>query len=270
MAKDKAAVRRVRARDDEALDFFDVPATVLCALCGKPDCMGCAPGDESGSGVVAIVPWERPGAGVWSRLWSTANATTLGAESFFAALPDGELRAAVRFALLAETLAILSMMAVLLPLAILALPNLMLEVIANPSMRVSALRWMAMSVPLLATWMVIAHTTHGAILNVGARRQGARSQQRRAVRFGLYACGWDLMAGPLGAAVTFASKGRAAMLEVLALSMTVPGKASLALLRGVYGLGGDAAAKARRHGTIAAGVLTVASGLIVVALVFVL
>jgi hypothetical protein len=268
MAKEQAAVRRARARDEESLDsLFDVPATVLCAFCGQPDCAGCSPADEDGSGVVTIVPWERPGGGVWSRLWSTASATTLGADAFFASLPDGELRPAVRFALLAETLAIVSMMTILAPLALLALPNLALAVIVDPEARALALRWTAAGVPLLALWMVAAHTTHGAILDVGARRQGARPQRRRAFRFGLYACGWDLMAGPLGAVVTLFAHGRGAVGKLLSLSMTVPGRASTALLRGVYGLSPDAAARAKRLGTIGAIVLTLLSGAVVVAVV---
>src|SRR5262249_4156726 len=153
---------------------------------------------ETESGVVAIVPWERSG-GLWTRLWATANATTQGAEAFFAVLPDGEVPPAMRFAVLAELLAVLSMAMLLVPLAALGLPNLALDVLQNPSRRGSALRWSPLGVPGLALWMATAHVTHGAALDVGARRQGARPQRRRAVRFGLYACGWDLMSGPLGA-----------------------------------------------------------------------
>jgi len=270
MAKKPAAVRRVRERDEESIELFDVPATVLCALCGQPDCAGCSPADEDGSGVVTIVPWERPVGGVWTRLWSTASATTLGADAFFASLPDGELQPAVSFALLAETLAIVSMMTVLVPLALLALPSIALEVIANPAMRASVLRWTALGVPMLSMWMVAAHATHGAILDVGARRQGARPQRRRAFRFGLYACGWDLMAGPLGALVTLVSSGREAMMKLVSLSMTVPGRASTALLRGVYGLPAEATSRARRFGTAAAIVITLASGVVFVAIFLVL
>ena len=83
MAKRSASVRRELARDDEV---FDVPAAVLCACCGQPDCAGCSAASDEGSGVVAIIPWERTIDGVWSRLWATSKATTLGAETFFAAI----------------------------------------------------------------------------------------------------------------------------------------------------------------------------------------
>jgi hypothetical protein len=257
MAQKSASVRRELGRDDET---FDVPAAVLCAFCGQPDCAGCA-AEEEGSGVVAIVPWERPAGGVLSRLWATSKATTLGAEAFFAALPDGELPPAMRFAVLAEMLAIVAMIAALLPFAMLALPNLALEIAQNPGTRMHALHWFAAGVPALTAWMVLAHAMHGAALDLGARKQGARPQRRRALRFGLYACGWDLMAGPIGAAVTLVTSGHEGLRQLLGASMRVPGKASVALLQGVYALRPEGIARARRAGGIAAVALTVASGL---------
>ncbi|AUX40807.1 hypothetical protein SOCE26_022080 [Sorangium cellulosum] len=267
MAKRSASVRRELARDDEA---FDVPAAVLCACCGQPDCPGCSAACDEGSGVVAIIPWERPIGGVWSRLWATSKATTLGAETFFAAMPDGALPAAMRFALLAETLAILSMIAALLPLVALALPSLTLELARNPAARESALQWLALGVPALTVWMVLAHAVHGAALDLGARRQGARPERRRALRFGLYACGWDLMAGPLGALVMILASGRKGVDQLLSVSLRVPGKASIALLQGVYALRPEAADRARRAGSVAALALTITSGFAAIALIIAL
>lgn len=263
MAKRSAGVRRELARDDET---FDVPAAVLCACCGQPDCAGCSAASDEGSGVVAIVPWERPIGGIWSRLWATSRATTLGAETFFATIPDGALPAAMRFALLAETLAILSMIAALLPLVALALPSVTLELARNPAARASALQWLAIGVPAVTVWMVLAHTLHGAALDLGARRQGAQPERRRALRFGLYACGWDLMAGPLGALAMLITGGTKGAEQVLSASLRVPGKASMALLLGVYALHPDAAERARRAGSIAALGLTIASGFAAIAL----
>jgi hypothetical protein len=250
MAKTPVSAQRARARMESAdTDAFDVPAAVLCAICGQADCTGCTPADEQASGVMAIVPWERPGGTAWSRLWTTAMATTQGAEAFFAALPDGAIPPAVRFAIVAEVLAVGSMVTVLLPVAALALPQLALQVIGDPTMRVRALAWFAVGVPTLAAWMVVAHATHGAALDVGARGQGARPQRRRALRFGLYACGWDLMTGPLGAIWLLVARGKKAAGELVGLTMRVPGKASHALLSGVYGLPDDLAARAQKTGT---------------------
>ncbi|MFT3770085.1 MAG: hypothetical protein QM820_32045 [Minicystis sp.] len=264
MAKDQAGARRrlPRGEDDPLDSFFDVPAAVLCATCGQADCPGCTAATDQESGVIAIVPWERSGA-TWTRLWATATATTRGAEAFFAVLPDGEIPSAMRFAVLAELLAVASMALLLIPLLAVALPGLALAVIADPALRWHAARWIVLGVPAIALWMVAAHVTHGAALDAGARRLGARPQRRRAVRFGLYACGWDLMSGPLGAVVTLASQGLRATLELGELAVRAPGRSSRALLQGVYQLSPANLPRARRAGTIAALLIAIASGLVI-------
>jgi len=262
MSEDAVGARR-RIRDDDPVDsFFEVPAAVLCATCGHADCPGCTAATDTASGVVAIVPWERSGA-VWRRLWSTAEASTLGAEAFFAVLPDGEIPPAMRFAVLAELLAVLSIAMVLVPLTALVLPNVALEVLQSPALRVSAMRWLGLGIPGLALWMVFAHVTHGAALDAGARRQGARPARRRAVRFGLYACGWDLMSGPLGALVVLVTRGARDAASLVELAVRVPGRASTALLSGVYQLTPDRATRARRAGTVTGWALALASGALV-------
>lgn len=250
--------------DDDGL--FDVPATVLCAFCGQADCTGCEREPEQASGVVAIVPWERPGASAWARLWATATASTQGADAFFSSLPDGPIAPALGFAVVAEVLAVTSMLIAVMPLGVLALPNLAIDVATNPTTRATALKWLVAGVPTVAAWMVLAHAAHGVALDLGARAAGARSQRRRATRFGLYACGWDLMTGPLGGLVVLVSRGAGAALDLFSLSMGVPGRASTALLSGVYGLRAGDAAKARRAGTAVAIVTAVVSGLVVLAL----
>ncbi len=269
MAKLPASLRSKSPRDDDPVDSFEVPAAILCACCGQSDCFGCSSATDTESGVLAIIPWERANTGTWSRLWATANATTQGAESFFAVLPDGEIRAAMRFAVLAELLAVGSMVVVLVPLAALALPTVALAVVREGALGLTVLRWVALGVPALALWMVLAHVTHGAALDAGARRQGALPQRRRALRYGLYACGWDLMAGPLGFVVTLFSKGFRAAFALIELSVNAPGKAANALLQGIYRLPSEGVARARRTGTIAAGLIALVSGGVVLLTVLV-
>lgn len=265
MAKNSAGVRRKEERDDEPVDsFFEIPAAVLCATCGHADCPGCSMGTDHESGVIAIIPWERPG-GLWARLWSTARATTQGAETFFTILPDGELGPALRFALLSELLAVGAMAAVLLPLVALALPGVALDVARNPALRWSLFRWLFLGVPALSAWMVLAHVTHGAALDLGARRCGGHPQRRRAVRFGLYGCGWDLMAGPFGAVVTLASKGARAMFHLAEVGLHVPGRASVAFLQGVYQLSTEEIPRAQRFSAVGAVVIALISGTLVFA-----
>lgn len=257
-----ASLFRAPQLHEEPPDIFDVPAAVLCARCGQPDCAGCEDADLEGSGVVAIVPWERPGA-TWVRLWATARATTVGADSFFAALPDGPVRPAAGFAILAELLAVASMFVFLVPILAIALPGLAAAIVTDPHLRGRALFWIIVAVPALSVWMAIAHAAHGFALDVGARRHGGRSQRRRALRFGLYACGWDLMSGPLGALAAALVEGRKAAGAALASSMRVPSRATLALLQGVYALSPVNAAGARRWGTWAAVTVTLVSAFVV-------
>src|SRR5260370_11831744 len=89
------------ARPDGEDPDSDVPAAVVCARCGDADCPGCV-NDLMQSGVVALVPWERPGRPVFERLWEAARATPLDAQHFFEVLPGGCLLPALRFAVLSE------------------------------------------------------------------------------------------------------------------------------------------------------------------------
>jgi hypothetical protein len=94
--------------DREAGELLDVPAAVVCLVCGELDCTGCEDRDLSRSGIVAIVAWERPAMPALTRLWSTARSTTRDAESFFELLPDGPVMPALRFAAICELLAAFS------------------------------------------------------------------------------------------------------------------------------------------------------------------
>jgi hypothetical protein len=220
--------------------------------------------DDAASGVVAIVPWERPGK-TWERLWSTAIVTTQGADQFFAALPRGKVAPAVRFAIVAELLAIGSTVTLLAVVAAFVFPEVMVSLLVDDALRMEALRLAVIGLPLLTAWMVLAHALHGVAVDAGAARVGGISQRRRALRFGLYACGWDLMTSPLGAVVTLFSKGVRAMLGLVSLAMGVPSRASQAMLRGVYGLPDELCRGAQRTITRAVIVTVAASALLCIA-----
>lgn len=239
----------------------DVPAAILCARCGSPECAGCEHGEEE-SGVVSIVPWERPGPAL-RRLLATSELATHGAETFFAALPDGELRAPLAFATAAELFATSTMLATwgaaLGIAAAVALPGLL-------ALAGARLVGWALALPVVLTvWMVAAHVAHGLALGLGAERAGARPQRRRAVRFGLYSCGWDVASGPAGVIVALFRPKGPGVRGSLSQSFGVPGRAATAFLTGVFGLDEPAARKARRAGTVAAALATVLSALGVLA-----
>jgi len=255
-------------RDDSAFDLIDVPATVVCAGCGDPACVGCVIEEPTNqSGVVAIIPWERPGVGFWRRLWQTSTLATLHARSFFGALPEGEVSTALKFALICEAIAVSGLALGGLLLALVVLPSLPRLVLEDPALRRTIVRGAAAGVVMLVLAMVSLHTIHGVALDAAARRFGGR-RFGRGLRFGLYACGWDLITLPLGLLITALSGGFAAARRAAPLGLTAPAQASEAFLVGMHGLSPETAKLAARRAayyTIAPILFTLAIGVLVVA-----
>ncbi len=261
MPQEEASRRRYPALDDDGA--FDVPAAILCAVCGRSDCAGCAAVEaDEGSGVVAIVPWERPGPG-GARFWSTCNATTQGAETLFRALPDGEVSKALGFAVVAELVAVGSVFLVLAPLGAAILPDFALEILTDPAKLGHAFGVFIGLIVGIALWMVLAHAVHGAALARGAARAGGRGSRPRGLRFGLYACGWDVMSSPAGILAALFAQGPGAALRALSLSVSAPSTATQAFLEGTAAVPPAGLAKARRAGMLSAVLIAVASGAVV-------
>jgi hypothetical protein len=253
--------RAARVERDDLIDA-DVPAAVVCARCGEADCPGCLH-DESRSGVVALVPWERPGAPMLARLWATARASTFDADGFFAAMPDGPLAPALRFAVLSEMIAASAMALLALVPAALIAPGWVRHVLVDEF--ATALRLVVVGVPSIAGLLVVAHAAHGWALDLGARSSGARPATTRSLRFGLYATGWDLVIGPLGAIVVAAKEGAASAGSIAGLTVGLPGRSARAFLRGCYRLEGEAALPALRASYVAAAIATLVGAVAVIA-----
>jgi hypothetical protein len=250
-----------RIEVDELVDA-EVPAAVVCAHCGDADCPGCQ-NENTRSGVISVVPWERPGAPLFGRLWATARATTFDAERFFESLPDGPLAPALRFAIVSEIIASAAMaLALLAGLAVLA-PTWAKHVLLHETL--TAARLGAAVVAGLATLLVAAHAAHGWALDRGARRSGARPAATRAIRFGLYAAGWDLVVGPFGALVVAFKEGVGAALSIAVLGVGLPGRSARAFLRGCYRLQGKSAEPALRASYVAAALATAVGAVAVIA-----
>ena len=258
------------AQNDEAWDQLDVPAAVVCAHCGDPGCSGCmAPPSSTRSGIVAIVPWERPGTAVLVRLWNTARATTKNPESFFGTLPDGPVATAFAFALLAELVASTSWGVAAGALLWAVFPRWSWHIVVDPHARGVALSIVACVLPLFSLMLVSAHAVHGLSLDRGARKAGASSSRRRALRFGLYAAGWDLVIGPIGACVLAYKEGLMAASEVTQLGRGLPTRSATGFLRGVYGLDLLQTKAALRTSYVVAVVATLAAAFVVVGLLVV-
>jgi hypothetical protein len=261
----RVAKQAAKARESEELVELDVPAAVVCAHCGDADCPGCL-NELTRSGVVAVIPWERPGAPAWSRLWSTARATTFDADRFFETLPDGPIAPAFRFAVASEMIASTAMgLLLFLPLAILA-PGWAKHLLLDEGGLL--LRVAVAGIPALAALLVAAHVAHGWALDVGARRSGSRAATARALRFGLYAAGWDLVIGPFGAVVVALKEGLRASLSIAGVGIGLPGRSARAFLRGCYRLDGRAAQPALNASYVAAVIATAVGAIaVIVALV---
>jgi len=260
----KDDAEEIVSSEDATPDFVDVPATVVCALCGDPDCVGCTE-DRSRSGVISIVAWERPGPAL-SRLWWTAKAASMNAEAFFESLPDGPVGPALMFAVVAELCAAASMLTVLAGGAALAL--LAFGLFPDGTSLSFVMRGILLAVVGLTALLVGAHATHGFALDVGARRAPAPpppGQWRRALRFGLYAAGWDLVLGPVGFFVLLFKEGPKAAFGILEVARRLPTRSSIAFLRGAYRVEEARAKPALAASYVGAAIATIACALIIVA-----
>jgi hypothetical protein len=249
--------------DEGGLELVEVPAAVVCATCGLPECDCEVDRPSAFSGVVAIVPWERPGGTLLSRLWATAKLATLAPEAFFAALPPGGALAPLGFAVLAELLAALGLCVTFGALALLVLPALGATLVESAALRGSVARILGWAVPGLALVMVLLHFAHGVALDRAARQHGSR-QAGLGVRFGLYACGWDLVTLPLGLLLLTLTDGPFTALRHSGRGVTAPGRAALAYLKHVHHLEHEPALRAQRAIAI---VLTPLVALLVLGLV---
>jgi hypothetical protein len=232
--------------DDAALELSEVPAAVVCVTCGLSECNCDIDRPSSFSGVVAIVPWERPGGSTLSRLWSTAKLCTLSPDSFFAALPPGGLLAPLLFGLLSELLAATGLCATFGAGALAVVPGLVPELVANAQLRSTIWQAVAVGIPGLTLAMVSLHAGHGLALDASARRQGSL-QTGRGLRFGLYSCGWDLVTLPLGLMVLTLTDGVASALRHSARGLTAPNSAAVAYLGHVHRFEPDVAQRVSRR-----------------------
>jgi hypothetical protein len=256
-------IRLARVREDPVDDSIDVPAAVVCATCGDAACAGCER-ELSRSGIVALVAWERPGPAM-SRMWATARATTLQGEAFFELLPDGPIVPALRFALLVETIAATGFVLSSVPFFLLVAPSWVRHVLVDGGLRDVVLRMMLGGVPALAMLLVIAHAAHGLALDRGARKVGGRPAPGRALRFGLYASGWDLVLGPIGGVVLAMQSGLGAAVSLFSLGVGLPGRCTRAFLRGCYRIEGARAEEARKTSTRVAVVATLVGAVAILA-----
>ena len=85
------------------------------------------------------------------------------------------------------------------------------------------------------------------------------------MRFGLYAAGWDLVVGPLGAVIVAVKEGLGAAVSIASIGVGLPGRSARAFLRGYYRLEGASARPALRASFVAAALATAVGAVAVIA-----
>lgn len=107
---------------------------------------------------------------------------------------DGSIGRAVWFAFFCELFALLSLLLVGVGCAALLFRRLTMQLILDPR------TWgvVLLALLLLSLFMVGLHAVWGLVLEGGIRRIGHSTNANRGLRFGLYACGWDLLTSPAG------------------------------------------------------------------------
>jgi hypothetical protein len=226
--------------DEDTVDSVDVPAAVICAWCGRGDCAGCARERAGASGVIAIVPWERPLSAWPGRFFATVQATTKGAEGFFRALPDGPISPALSFAVIAEVFAVTSTAVLVAPLVVLGIPGLLLRFLSDDGTRSAVVLATLVGILGFTLLLVGAHALHGWVLAPEISRS-------RGLRLGFYACGWDFGSSPAGVVAATYAEGMAAGFALLGSSVTAPSRSIDAALVGLFRLDGDKARRAKRR-----------------------
>ena len=258
-AKSVESARRAR----RSLVDADVPAAVVCAHCGDADCAGCR-NEQTRSGVVAIVAWERPGAPALARLWATARATTFDSDRFFESLPDGPIAPALRFAFASELLASAAM-ALLAHRARGAHRAAVGQARARRRGAGRSRGWRPRGArPRDDPRRGARRARMGA--RPGARGARARAARRRA-RCGSVSTrpGGTSSSARSARSSSRAKEGLGKALSIGGVIMDLPGRSARAFLRGCYRLDGASAEPALRASYVAAAVATAVGAVAVIA-----
>lgn len=199
-------------------DDDDVPPAVQCARCRRVDCPGCSASKQAEPHDDPALPWETNAGSLHQRLWRTALVTSLLPARTFGELSDGRLAPAFAFAFLAETVALASLAVVAALCGFLLAPDLWLSFAQSPIVVFGG----AALVLAAAGLMVGLHALWGVCLELGARSPEGSLKLRHGMRFGLYACGWDLLTSPAGVVEGIISRGPRRAFGPIAAATRVP------------------------------------------------
>ncbi len=231
------------AADDDA--FADVPPSVLCAVCGRPQCGGCSPIGADGRVASAVVAVVRIPDNTLSDLLIAGSSHPA---AFVRTMDGRSMRKVLQFAILCEAAAALQVTSSI---------ALSLRWLLGP---VSALRIVCATAGATAVLTAVLVAGHGLW---GVAVYG--HDRTRALRFGLATCAWDLALSPLGIALMAPRLGLGIFPLLRRAALGLPGATSGAFLDFV---GVDDAGErltARRRSFVAAAAATVGGALVALA-----
>ena len=213
---------------------LDIPPAVTCAECGRSNCDGCTAVNDTSSdspfserAQSGLLPWEvSPDQGFVHRLVFTALITAHPDQKCHEVAPQGSLFRAFHFAVICEALAICSFA---LPWALgftLLFPSLVFALASSYQVITITVGILA----ILVMSVVFLHLLWGWTLEWAISRQGISPHYALGQRFGLYACGWDLLASPAGVALVWGIAGWDVALRAVKHGVSVPKLALFAYL----------------------------------------
>lgn len=225
--------RSTRVENSDASEL-DIPPTVTCAKCGRYNCDGCPVVSHASSEALfsegaqsGLFPWEvGPDQTYVRRLVLTALITAHPDQKCHEVAPQGSVLRAFYFAVICEALAICSFA---LPWALgftLLFPRLVFALMSSYQVITITVGILA----ILVMSVVFLHLLWGWTLEWALRRQGISPRYALGQRFGLYACGWDLLASPAGMALVWGVAGWDASLLAVKHGVSAPKLALFAYL----------------------------------------
>jgi hypothetical protein len=229
------------------------PPVAFCARCGLGACSGCAPQSLPPP---TCLPWEDSPRPWLDRLWQTALTSSTEPERIFGKLGSGRVTPALGFAALAETLALGSLVLVGGVALWLVSPELAGQLLRDREAVTAGLGLLAGSVLL----MLLLHVLWGVSLDLGAGYGGGRIDLRHGARFGLYACGWDLMTSPIGLFWSLLIAGPLQGLGAVGAAARAAWPAQRAYLESCRGYAADARRRGVRLAVVVVGVVVASTG----------
>lgn len=172
----------------------DIPPAIACATCGRPSCDGCEPQSDMGPAPPSVLPWEEKGAERHQSLVETSELTATRPDLAFGKLTPGSTGRALSFALWCEGWAVGSFSLAWAAVFYALFPFVATNMASSPSVVLLATTILV----ALIIFVVLVHALWGVGLEWGIARAGRPASFNLGLRFGLYACGWDLLTSPAG------------------------------------------------------------------------